>query len=80
MSGSRGFKKPSKIVRFDEAEPQYPIDVYIAYSRSICNELERRVVEHPPACPAEFWELVESAQGRAKARMQRLTRKPSETP
>lgn len=55
-----------------EIRAKYPVDVYINYARSIFLDVERQVLENPPARPAEFWRKVEDATNRAKQRLRKV--------
>lgn len=57
---------------FHYLRPDYPVDVYINYARSMFLEVERQVIENPPRRPAEFWRLVDQARDRARARLRRV--------
>ena len=59
--------------RFHDKAPSYPVDVYIAYSRSMYQELERRVIETPPRRPAEFWRMADEVQKQVRFRMRKVS-------
>lgn len=68
--------KPSPGPKGHHTAPDYSVDVYINYARSVFLDVERRVIDNPPSRPASFWRLVDEATQRARWRMKRLEHKP----
>ena len=53
--------------------PEYPVDVYLSYAKSIGLAIERRVMSNPPRRPAEFWRICEAEIDVARWRMRNVT-------
>ena len=53
--------------------PDYPVEVYTSYARSIGLAIERRVRDEPPKRPAEFWRICAAEIDVARWRMRNVT-------
>ena len=60
-----GRKESSK----HELYPEYSVDTYLSYAKSIGLAIERRVTDNPPRRPASFWRICEEEIDVARWRM-----------
>ena len=51
----------------------YPVELYISYTKSVALEVERMVRDNPPRRPAEFWRIFDQEINVARWRMRNVS-------